>query len=279
MRVRAILAALVLACGPAGATAGRDGERAASETRTNPLAGDPTAIEQGRIQFRQWCGHCHGRDAGGGAKGPDLASGQLRHGSTDERLYDTILAGVPGTQMPASDLTEQETWQIVAFLRSLAPPAAGGVSGDAKAGERLFWGDAKCSTCHMVGGRGGRRGPDLTRVGAARPVAFLVESIREPSRHFTERMAGADFGTTPIRFVTVTLTPRQGEEVVGLLVNEDNFNVVVMDEKESIRSYSRKDLERVVRSSLSLMPAYDEAALSARELQDLLAYMDGLRGR
>jgi cytochrome c oxidase cbb3-type subunit 3 len=279
MSVKARSAAALVLVGILLAVAPGPAEPRSAEERTNPLAGDPVAIEEGRIQFRQWCGQCHGRDATGGAKGPDLAFGRLRHGDTDERLYDTIVNGVLGTQMPANDLSEQETWRIVAFLRSLPPPAAGGVRGDAQAGEKLFWGAAKCSTCHMVGGRGGRRGPDLSRVGASRPSGFVAESIREPSLHLTERMAGAEFGTSPIRFAAATLTPKQGDEVVGLLVNEDNFSIVVMDENEAIRSYRKKDLQGVRLSPTSLMPAYDEEALSATELQDLLAYMDGLRGQ
>jgi cytochrome c oxidase cbb3-type subunit 3 len=255
------------------------GPTSTAEERKNPLSGDPSAVAQGRILFRQWCGMCHGRDATGGAKGPDLATRALRRGDTDAQLYDTIQAGVPGTQMLASDLSEQETWQIATFLRSLKPPAAGVVRGDAKAGETLFWGEAKCSTCHMVAGRGGRRGPDLSRVGAARPAAFLVESIRNPSAHLTARMSGADSGTTPIRYSTVALTTRDGEEVAGLLVNEDNFSVVLMDDAEAVRSYRKKELRRYAVAKTSLMPAYDEGALSAAQLDDLLAYLDGLRGQ
>jgi putative heme-binding domain-containing protein len=245
---------------------------------TNILASDPTLIEQGRIQFRQWCAHCHGREARGGAKGPDL-SRPLRHGDTDAALRDTILQGLLGTQVPASDLSEQEIAQIVAFLRSLAPAPAGPTAGNAKAGEDLFWGDAKCSTCHMVGGRGGRRGPDLSRVGVARPSGFLAESIREPSRHLTERMAPADFGTTPIRYTAVSVTPKTGEEVTGLLVTEDTFTIILMDASEGLHSYSKKELRALRYSKTSLMPAYDEQALSPEQLQDLLAYLDGLRGR
>jgi putative heme-binding domain-containing protein len=260
-----------------GSLLGATGPSAADE-RKNPLAGDSKAVDQGRILFRQWCGMCHGRDATGGAKGPDLATRTLR-ADDDGRLYGTIQTGMPGTQMPAADLSEQETWQVVAFLQSLKPAAAAPVRGDARAGEKLYWGEAKCSTCHMVAGRGGRRGPDLTRVGAARPAAFLVESIRKPSAHLTERMAGADFGTTPIRYAAVTIAPRNGEELLGLLVNEDNFSIVVMDDHETLRSYRKKDLLRYTVGPTSLMPAYDEDALSPAQLDDLVAYLVGLRGK
>jgi putative heme-binding domain-containing protein len=271
------VAAVLLAGGLLAAPVVAHAQSTVAESKTS-LASDPALIEQGHIQFRQWCAHCHGRDAKGGAKGPDL-SRPLRHGETDARLRDTILQGLPGTQMPANDLSEQEVVQIMTFVRSLAPSPAGAVAGDVKAGERLFWGDAKCSTCHMVGGRGGRRGPDLSRVGVARPSGFLAESIREPSRHLTERMAPVDFGTTPIRYTLVSVTPKAGDEVTGLLVTEDTFTIILMDANEDLHSYGKKDLQALRYSKTSLMPAYDEQALSAEQLRDLLAYLDGLRGQ
>lgn len=51
------------------------------------------------------------------------------------------------------------------FQRPLPPGAAEAVA--AKRGERLFWsetGKAGCFRCHAIEGRGGTRGPDLTRV-------------------------------------------------------------------------------------------------------------------
>ncbi len=273
-------ARLVLVLGLLGTGPRAFAQAKATDEPRNPFAGDPKALEQGRIQFRQWCALCHGREARGGVKGPDLGSGRFLHGGRDAQIYGTILSGAPGTQMPASDLSEEETWQIVTFLRSLQPPAPGRTLGDAKAGDALFWGEAKCGTCHMVGGRGGRRGPDLTRVGAARPAGFLAESIREPSRHITERALGpgADFGQTPPLYSLVTLEPRGGEEMTGLVVIEDNFTIVVMDEAEGLRSFRKTDLRVFRRSPISLMPAYDEDALGKAQLQDLLAYLDGLRG-
>ena len=43
-------------------------------------------------------------------------------------------------------------------------------------------GDANCSLCHMVGGKGGRLGPDLSSVGGSRTHDALVDAVRNPSR-------------------------------------------------------------------------------------------------
>ncbi|HBA88745.1 MAG TPA: cytochrome C [Geobacter sp.] len=47
-------------------------------------------------------------------------------------------------------------------------------------GEPLF--AQRCLECHMVHGKGGRVGPDLSLVGGKRNRAFLEQVIREPSK-------------------------------------------------------------------------------------------------
>ena len=52
--------------------------------------------------------------------------GRFARGSEDGDLFHAIRAGVPGTQMPPfAGLTDQQTWQLVTYIRSLpAPPSA-----------------------------------------------------------------------------------------------------------------------------------------------------------
>src|SRR5437764_10852269 len=94
---------------------------AASQER-NPFAGDPKALTAGAVLFRQECVFCHGVAARGGMRGPDLTTGSWSHGGTDLDLTNTISAGVPGTAMPPNNLTTDEIWQIVAYLRTLEQP-------------------------------------------------------------------------------------------------------------------------------------------------------------
>ena len=130
--------------------------------------------------FRQECVFCHGVSARGGMRGPDLTTGAWSHGGSDEELSATISRGVPGTAMPAhAHLKPEEIGQIVAYLRTLQQPVTPS-RGDATRGETLFFGGGCCGSCHLVKGRGGRVGPELTRVGSARSRAYLIESIREP---------------------------------------------------------------------------------------------------
>src|SRR5262245_28903810 len=151
----------------------------------NPFTGDQKAITQGAVLFREGCVFCHGVSARGGMRGPDLTTGSWTHGGSDAELAATITGGVPGTAMGPNALTEDEVWQIVAYLRTLQQPAAP-AAGDARRGEMLFFGtQQRCFSCHIVSGRGGRIGPELTMVGSARSRAYLVESIREPGKRFS----------------------------------------------------------------------------------------------
>src|ERR1700678_3499550 len=97
---------------------------------TNPVAGNPAAIHEGASLFRGNCSPCHGLNAQGGGRGPDLTAGRWVHGSSDAAIFGTITGGVPGTEMPANGFEDSETWAIIAYLRSLAPAKSGAVSGD-----------------------------------------------------------------------------------------------------------------------------------------------------
>lgn len=244
------------------------------EATRNPLTGDAGAITQGAVLFRQECVFCHGVSARGGMRGPDLTTGTWSHGGTDAELAATISAGVPGTAMPPNRLTEQEIWQIVAYLRTLQQPAMPAV-GDARRGEMLFFGATRCSSCHMVNGRGGRLGPELSTVGSARSRAYIVESIREPGRHLTEiRTVGGD---ATLRFDAVTVVTADGRTIAGVPMNEDTFTVQIMDANEQIHSLEKRSLKSLRHENRSLMPAYDANRLSAADLDDLLAYLQTLR--
>src|SRR6185436_8991015 len=78
---------------------------AIAEGARNPFSGDPKAITQGAVLFRQECVFCHGFAAKGGMRGPDLTTGSWSHGGSDADLAGTISAGVPGTAMPPNNLT------------------------------------------------------------------------------------------------------------------------------------------------------------------------------
>jgi cytochrome c oxidase cbb3-type subunit 3 len=252
---------------------------APAEESKNPLAGDPAAIKEGASLFRANCSPCHGLNAGGGGRGPNLRSGLWVHGGSDTEIFRTISDGVPGTQMPSNAFEDSETWALVAYLRSVSAGTKTPVAGDPAQGERIFFGKGNCAQCHMVQGRGGRLGPELTRVGAARSVAYLTESIRQPDKDLSLGMIDPNnHYVYPLEYETVTAVTQDGQRVIGVARNEDAFSLQLLGQDEKLHLFLKKDLREVIHERRSLMPAYTERLLSNAELQNLLAYLTGLRG-
>ena len=230
----------------------------------NPLDGNLDAIRGGMGLFRARCADCHGMDARG-ARGPDITL-VWASGRTDDGLFKTIKGGVPGTEMPANPrILDPEAWQILAYLRTLAVPApTDPPRGNAQNGERVF--RANCAVCHRVNDGGGRLGPDLSRVGVARSREVILLRIR---RGLEEFRAG---------FEPVTLTPQTGQPIHGVKKNEDLFSVQIMDTRERIQGYEKDTMKSVQNDTKSAMPIFGPDRLSDSDLDDLLRYLQTLRG-
>lgn len=271
-----VLAAMIALAGLMMAQT-RESNGSATEMK-NPFAGNAQAVEEGRSQFRFNCAMCHGVNAQGTQKAPNLTTGRWAHGGSDGELFRTIQHGVPGTLMPAQEdiLTETETWQVITYLRSLQKPMP--LVGDVARGKEVFIGDGSCMSCHMVEGHGGRLGPDLSRVGAERSTAYLAESIRQPSAHLAEGLTEPNKDLAQ-KYQTVTVITKDGKKVVGVALDEDSFSLQMMSMDQKLHMFQKSDVREVVHGSKSLMPAYPPQMLSDKDLQDLVAYLASLRGQ
>ena len=278
MRMRHIRVRATLAAGFAGSLTLQLWGQVAAPTPAgptrNPYSGDPKAITQGAVLFRQECTFCHGVAARGGMRAPDLTTGLWSHGGSDAELARTISGGVPGTAMPPNNLPDDEIWQIVAYLRTLEQPIVS-TNGDHKRGETLFVGSAGCASCHIVNGRGGLLGPELSTVGSARSRAYLVESIRQPGRQLTQNRVFGESVT--LKYDTVTAVTADGRTIIGVPMDEDTFTVQLMDMSERVHSLEKKSLKSLQHENRSLMPAYDERRLGNADLDDVVAYLQSLR--
>ena len=252
---------------------------AAQEPAKQTSPANAAAVKEGASLFRANCSPCHGLNARGGGRGPDLTSGRWTHGSTDDGIFRTISQGVPGTEMPANGFEDSEIRAIIVYLRSLTPPKQINVPGDAANGKKIFFGDVGCSICHMVRGVGGVLGPDLSRVGAARSVSYLIDSIRRPDQELSSGMLDPNnhYGL-PLVYDTVTVVTAGGERITGVARNEDTFSVQLLAIDQSLQLFLKKDVKEVIHERKSLMPPYLEEALSASQLQDLISYLETLRG-
>lgn len=244
----------------------------------NPYAHDSAALRKGGNTYRVNCDFCHGIDARGENGAPDLTSPRTQRHS-DAELFRIILDGRPGTEMSANDLSEKETLQVIAYLRSVRSSSNAVAGGDREAGRRIFFDKIQCSGCHMIDGKGGRLGPDLSRIATSRSRAYIVESIRQPDKTLAISMMPATRHESPVRYQTVTVVTNDGQRITGVRKNEDSFSVQLMTQKEELRAFLKQDVREVIPEQTSLMPAYDEKMLNNNEMQDLLAFLESLETR
>ena len=85
----------------------------ADEPLTNPVLGQPAAIEAGHDVYRSKGLVCHGS---AGARGPNLFKTKL----SDEAFLNTVINGRKDTLMPAFGLrlSPDEVWDVHAFVKS-----------------------------------------------------------------------------------------------------------------------------------------------------------------
>ena len=241
--------------------AARAGGSAQAPRLKNPLRAEPDVIRRGSLFYRARCAGCHGLDARG-VSAPDLTAA-LAGGMSDERFFQTIRRGVPGTEMPLFDAehnADVQVWEILTHLRSLT---SGGTAmkanGDAANGQTIF--RTNCGSCHTVGERGGHLGPDLTRIGTARSTTALAAKIRTPNRNILS-------GYQP-----VTIVLADGKRIRGTRKNEDAFSIQIMDTGERLQGFRKSDVQEIVREPRSLMPEFGAERLNDQNLNDLVTYL------
>jgi putative heme-binding domain-containing protein len=138
------------------------------------------------------------------------------------------------------------------------------MAGDGARGQAVFWGKGACGSCHAIGARGNRLGPDLSIIGRQRSAGFLRESLLRPA-------ASVGPGYLPARVVTL-----DGRTVRGIERSFDEFSVVLQDFSGAVHSFDRRSLKLAEREhGGSLMPSY-EKSLTAVELDDLLRFLSSL---
>jgi len=215
----------------------------------------------GRDLFEAHCAGCHGLDARGGDRAPNILARVQR--MTDGAISDVIERGVPGTGMPAFGrrLDPEQRKQLIDYLRGLQGGRAAADRGDAGRGEALFFGKAGCSRCHMMRGRGGFLGPDLTAYGTSHGAAEIRTAILDPNRNFDPRRGA------------VTVRTRLGKTVRGLIRNEDNFSLQIQSADGVFYLFDKVDVAQIRREEHSTMPADYGERLNASEISDLVRFL------
>jgi cytochrome c oxidase cbb3-type subunit III len=239
--------------------------RTAAPTTANPLALDARAVEAGEQRFQQLCTGCHGRGGVGGqgeGQGPNLINSWEVRRASDRNLFGYIRDGVKGTAMPAFSLPDQQIRELAAYVRSLNAPAnVVPVAGDPKAGETVFLEKGGCSGCHMIHGRGGYLGPDLTDIGSTRRLGELREAVLDPKRLAVD-------GYRPIM-----LRDANGNPLRAIVKHESNWALEIIDEKGGLHLLHGLQVKQAVPVPNQWMPDDYGRRLSQNDLQNLFAYL------
>lgn len=170
---------------------------------------------------------------------------------------DLVLALARGGNLGQAEqnLTPGEMRQLLARVNREGDPARG---------EKTFRRkDLGCTTCHAVGGAGGKVGPDLTSIGASSPVDYLVESVLEPNKTIKEG------------YHSLLVTTKDGEEYSGILVREDTRELVLRNASNQEVSIPKNNIDNRVTGG-SLMPSGLSDILSAGERIDLFRFLSEL---
>jgi cytochrome c oxidase cbb3-type subunit 3 len=234
----------------------------------------PADVDQGKATFEQRCSVCHGLD-GGGAMGPNIQAIPMRIGAP--MVASTITNGISGA-MPsfAGQLSDAQIQQVIAYLLTLTRKDTGTVTGDASKGKEVY--DASgCASCHIIDGQGGDSGPELTKVGALRGPSYLKTTLLYPGSDLPQAHVFLETGGL-LDFMFIHLVTNAGKSYEGTRVVEDSFHIVIRDAQGSFHSFAKSDLKELKKEpGKSVMPSFRDK-LSAAQIDDLVAYLAGLKG-
>jgi cytochrome c oxidase cbb3-type subunit III len=227
--------------------------------QTSPI--NDASLAEGRQIFEGRCAACHGLDARGGERAPDIATRPVVQQRTDAKLYEIIKGGNPTAGMPAfPSLDEGTIKSLIAYLRVLQGKGpATAIPGNPRNGEALFFGKARCSECHSLNGKGGFLASDLSAFGRGRSPAEIRDAITKPR----ESRANA----------VVLVTSRNGEKFTGIIRNEDNFSLQLQALDGSFHLLMKPQISSVASQSASLMPTDYASSLSGQQLDDLAGFL------
>lgn len=256
---KTLLLLLILSVALPAQRRNRDANR---DVGRNPLGRSPEVVEAGKKLYDRSCTVCHGRNGDEGDRAPALA-GQRRYlRYTDPDLFTAIKDGIKGTTMPSMGLSEEDTWRVVAYIRSLrataidAPPP----EGDPKNGETIFWGKGGCSNCHMLRGRGGVIGPNLSNIGAELRLQAMRDVFSVPKPY-------ASNGYKPLSVVL-----NDGTKIRGVIKNENNFSIQLLSTDGKLHLLLRSEIAQADYETKPLMPA-DYPRRLGPDFADLIAFL------
>jgi cytochrome c oxidase cbb3-type subunit 3 len=241
--------------------------------------GPPAPAGSGEALFVANCAFCHGRDATGGASGPDLTDSALVEADVNgDKMMPVIRNGRPEKGMPPfAALPEADIRKLVEFVhaRKTAVDANPGrrrkvsaediSTGNADAGRAYF--DSNCKSCHSPTG-------DLVGIATRyRGLALMQRMLYPTQGNAVQPAEGEKRKPSP---VTATVTLASGQTVSGTLTYRDEFNIAVTDASGKYHSFAASDVKVAIKDPLQahadLLPKYTDA-----DIHNLVAFLQTIK--
>lgn len=140
------------------------------------------------------------------------------------------------------------------------------LKGDAARGKLVFKNAGTCANCHVVNGEGKEVGPNLSDIGKKLAREAMLESILYPSAAISH---GYD---------SWVIATKAGGVETGIVTSDTAETVMLKGADAIVRTFKKSDIESMVKSPNSLMPADLHKTLTAQDLADLLDYLLTLKG-
>lgn len=194
-----------------------------------------------------------------------LAKIEGEPGATDRALADQVALALAGWRLPVPEVVERLSTARPRSTEEWVTNLSRGRAADPEAGRRVFYSPAGpgCSKCHTVNGRGGKVGPDLSRVADTMNRLQLIQSILDPS------------GEIAPQFVAWTMETREGKAVTGMVVHENEGKTILgTGEGETVELKTSDIIDRVPQR-VSVMPEKLVDRMTVQDVRDVLAFLEG----
>lgn len=181
-----------------------------------------------------------------------FAVGNALHSSADPEIQKTAKGLI---KLPAT-----------ADSRPL-PPIAGLIKmdGDPKNGGLLFAKKGTCAKCHKVGELGKDVGPGLSEIGSKLSSEAMFTAILDPS-------AGVSHNYETFSVITI-----DGNIYTGLKISDTMASITIRNAEGIDRTILQDDVDEVLKTGVSIMPADLQRLLTIQELVDVVAYLKTLK--
>ena len=136
-----------------------------------------------------------------------------------------------------------------------------GKIGDPQNGRELFFKKGTCAKCHKVGSQGKEVGPSLSEIGTKLSKDALFTSILDPS-------AGVSHNYETYSLITI-----DGNIITGIKINDTAGEITLRTAEGIDKKVMRQDIDELIKTGVSLMPADLQRLLTVQELVDIVAYL------